>query len=718
MDDMQNDFGDMVETGNKKQIMFQTMDLEKFCDIVGKACEQARVYGETELNQDRIRAMQYYDGEVPDLTVTPNRSTMVSNDSRAVLYKVKPAIMRTFFGGSRVVDFVVDEVDGETEIETDQREEMLEQVTEKINEDFMNKGGYLSLESAIDDALINDEGILKYSFRPDCIEFTAVPPEQLLITPDARGWAGECSLLGSWSRTTRSDLIAEGFSFAVVQEAPEAGNIRSLEDNQRFNDKAGITATNTEIDLGEQSEEVEAFEVFARIDFDGDGIAELRHIIFVDKCEPENLLKNEPVARARLFGVRCENRPHSWRGRALVRDIMDIQKAKTALLRAAMDNMSAINDPTTVIDLTNVINPDDITQRKRGAFVLIEGGKAMDVLHTIQIPETATGCFEAMKYYDAMLVDRVGVSGAANGMLPEVLQGQTATAVNMIQSGGTARVELICRNIAEGGLRPMFEAVFLDAVEMMGIPLTLKGTSVNVGLGSGTKERDMAALVNVLTIQKEIMINMGQNNLFVQPKHLSNTLEKLVEVSGLRTPETYFNKPSDDDIAQHEQAKGQAPDPEQMKLQAQAALEDKKMQSQAMKEREQAAADIQVKQIEAEKDQLKAQLDQMSADRAHQEKMQLEQMKLEHDAQMTREKMQHDMVMHGLKSGDVAIDPATGAQKPTKHDDMMQLMQVLLQGMAQTQAMLSAPRVTKLIRDETTGRSVGAVQTLENGMVQ
>jgi hypothetical protein len=80
--------------------------------------------------------------------------------------------------------------------------------------------------------------------------------------------------------------------------------------------------------------------------------------------------------------------------------------------------------------------------------------------------------------------------------------------------------------------------------------------------------------------------------------------------------------------------------------------------------------------------------------------------------------MQHDMVMHGLKSGDVAIDPATGAQKPTKHDDMMQLMQVLLQGMAQTQAMLSAPRVTKLIRDETTGRSVGAVQTLEGQMVQ
>lgn len=702
------DFEQSIGQEHGEQVTFQKMDVEKFCSIIDEAVKQARVYAESELNGERVMAMRYYDGEVPDLAQTPNRSSMVSNDLRAVIAKVQPAIMRTFFGQSRIVDYVAEDIESETEQQIDEREDFLEQIASKVNKDFSATSGYQALESAVFDALINDEGALKYSFKNGIIDFKAIPPENLILTPDSRDWGMECSLIGDWSRTTRSELIAQGFNPDPVQEADESTSVMSLEDSQRFETNLNTSLNNTGVDLGEQSEHVDAYEIFARIDFDGDGIAELRHIIFINDCCEENLLLNEPVNRARVFGIRAENRPHTWRGRGLSRDVMDIQRAKTALLRAAMDNLSAINDPTTVIDLSNVSNPDDLLNRKRGAFVLLEGGKASDILYTIQVPNTAPDCFEAMKYYDMMLVDRTGVSGASNGMTPEVLQGQTATAVNMIQAGGTARVELICRNIAENGLKPMFEAVFLDIMDGMGGQLTLKDTCVNVGLGAGTRERDMASLMNVLNVQKEIMAGMGENNLYVKPENISNSLEKLVEVSGLRTPELFFHKPTPEEIAAFQQNKASQPSPEQMKIQAQTALEEKKMEAQASKEREQAVADIQVKQAEALKAEQQAQFDAVAAQRQHEERMQLEQMKLDHARELAEAKHRHDLNMHLIKSGETAIDPETGENVPTKTDKMFeflaQLMQVSIESSNRTNALLAAPKM--IIRDEQ-GRSMG-----------
>lgn len=286
-------------------------------------------------------------------------------------------------------------------------------------------------------------------------------------------------------------------------------------------------------------------------------------------------------------------------------------------------------------------------------------------------------------------------------MMPDILQGQTATAVNMIQQGGTARVELICRNIAECTMRPMFEGIFLDYSEMAGIAVELKDTSINVGLGAGTRERDMQALGQVMGIQEKLLAAYGPptDNPFVGFKQLYNSIAKAVEVSGLRTPDAYFVQPDDDQIGmikqKAEQATANAPNPERDKLQAQMQLEDKKMAVQRDKEMAQGQADVAVKQAEMERDFQKLQMEGQHREMDANIKLQIEREKIASNERIATAKLQHDMHVSRMTAGEVSgeVDEETGQPKPTQSELMMHAMAMLAEQMQAMQAHLAAPRV-------------------------
>jgi hypothetical protein len=665
-----------------EEVEFQAMSEEEFCAIIAMASDIARQENESGSGyEDRINSLAYYNGECPDLPILANRSRMVSNDLRAVVAKVQPGVMRTFFSSSKVVDYTSDALDDE---------KLVDVVETRINDDFMRGGGYNAFESAIFDCMIHDDGAITYDIRDGKVTFEAIPPENVLITPGARSEDG-ASLFGYWSRVTRSDLIERKFDPVKVQQASEWTKVDTGEDYER-------RVMDRDIDLGEQLEEIDCYNLFVQIDMDGDGIAELRHVVFVNDCVPETLLWNEKVDRRRIFLVKAENRPHSARGRGLFRDVMDIQRAKTALLRAAMDNIAAVNDPTTIVDLIGIENADDLLQRKRGAILLANGlAPGVEPLRTIQVPFTAANCFDAMKYYDMALIDRTGVSGAASGMLPDVLQGQTAAAVNMIQQGGTARVELICRNIAECTMRPMFEGIFLDLVEMTGLAVDLKDTSINVGLGAGTRERDMQALGQVMGLQEKLLAAYGSptKNPFVRFKHIYNSLAKSVEVAGLRTPDAYFHNPTDQEVEAIGAEAANAPNPERDKLQFQMQIEDKKMAVQRDKEMAQAQADVAVKQAEMEKDAQAAQREDQRAMVEIEAKVMIEREKIASAEKIAFAKMQMDRDGAMMAAGQEVpmIDPETGVAQPTQSELMLQSITMLAEQVAAMQAVMSAPRV-------------------------
>lgn len=97
---------------------------------------------------------------------------------------------------------------------------------------------------------------------------------------------------------------------------------------------------------------------------------------------------------------------------------------------------------------------------------------------------------------------------------------------------------------------------------------------VNVGLGAGSKERDLTVLQLILGLQKEILASIGADNPFVKPNQLYNVLEKITETTGFPSAEPYFTKPNEEEIAAKLQQEG--PTEAEKKLQAQMQLEQMK----------------------------------------------------------------------------------------------------------------------------------------------
>jgi hypothetical protein len=92
---------------------------------------------------------------------------------------------------------------------------------------------------------------------------------------------------------------------------------------------------------------------------------------------------------------------------------------------------------------------------------------------------------------------------------------------------------------------------------------------VNTGLGTGSRERDMAALSMVLGYQQKVIEGFGPNNPYVKPQQLGYTLQRLTEAAGMRSPDKFFSVPTDEDVAALNAPK---PDPEQAKAEMEAQM--------------------------------------------------------------------------------------------------------------------------------------------------
>ena len=82
-----------------------------------------------------------------------------------------------------------------------------------------------------------------------------------------------------------------------------------------------------------------------------------------------------------------------------------------------------------------------------------------------QVPFVAKESFAMLQYVDTMLADRLGMNDASGGLDPDALQNQTATAVQMMQSGAQSAVELIARTMADGGFKRLFQGILKLVVQ-------------------------------------------------------------------------------------------------------------------------------------------------------------------------------------------------------------------------------------------------------------
>lgn len=658
-------------------------------------------------SKERQAAIEYYQGDVSDVPVELNRSSLTTREVRSSIRKVLPSMMRTILGSDEVVEFLP-MAQGD--------EEGAEQSSDYINYVVLQESGARdAVYDALFDALLQRNGILKWWFdERTCVSFSehtgltedafaqlvesdeievlehtaneqmieaegqqmpvalhdvkirrttvdrqvkagSTPRERFLIHPDAVRLE-DSPLVGERTQLSRSDLVSMGYDRDQVDTFVVSGETEDGETDSR-KDREDTTEAERANEL------IDYYDLYVRVDMDDDGIAELRHMTFAGGLAEKNLLENDECDEVQYCDIAVLRQPHQWEGVSVFDDARDIQKANTVLLRQTMDNLYWQNNLQPTVQEGAIANMDAVNAPEFGKPIRVKQGfDARTAVHFNQVPFVARESFGMMEYMKDELSDRTGVSDASAGLAPDALQNMTATASAMIEQAGIGQTEMMVRTASEG-LRRFFRGLLRLCIRHQDVPRTVRlrdewvnvdprqwnaamDCNVNTGLGAGTRERDMAMMMQVIGLQEKMIAGFGPDNPFVKPENLSNTLSKLVESAGLKTPSLYFATPDPEQIkAEMEARKGQ-PTPEQMKMQANMELEQAKMQAQMQLEQAKLAADKEKTQMQAmaardkEKAQMEADLQVKLAESNAKTREQAE--KLQSEASLQAERLQFD----------------------------------------------------------------------------
>jgi hypothetical protein len=183
---------------------------------------------------------------------------------------------------------------------------------------------------------------------------------------------------------------------------------------------------------------------------------------------------------------------------------------------------------------------------------------------------------------DAARELRTGVTRQGQGIDANALQNQSATAVNQVFTAAQARIKLIARIFAETGIRDLFSLVH-EVIRKHGsarqtVQLRRRWVTVdprewrkrdhmtiNVGLGTGTRQAQLGALQMIIGAQKEA-IGVGM----VSKKNLHNSAAELVKLAGFKSPDAFFTDPALPPNAGDPASAPIAPPPDPKAAQAQA----------------------------------------------------------------------------------------------------------------------------------------------------
>jgi hypothetical protein len=487
------------------------------------------------------------------------------------------------------------------------------------------------------------------------IRLSAVPLEQFLIHPDAID-LDDALLVGLNERLRRADLVAMGYDRDVIDSLPAANGADmegEEEEYQRRREFADVTETERTL------QEVDYYEVYVRIDKDDDGIPELRRVVMAGGTGQEHILDDEYWDEVPFGDISCERRPHQWEGASVADDVMEIQRVKTVLLRQTLDNLYWQNMAQPTVQEGAIENPEAVLNPQFGLPIRVKRGVSVaDAVQFNRVPFFAEQSFGMLGYLDNEMADRTGISDASSGMAPDALQNTTAKASAMIEAQGIGQTELIVRTLAHG-LKRVFKGLLKLVIQHQDKPRSIRlrdkwvqfdprswdanmDATVNVGLGAGTRERDMMMMGQIIGLQEKLVAVLGTDNPFVTPDNVHKALVAMTSAAGIKSPDMYFTQPDPQDIERRKQEAKAKLTPEQEKAQAQMQIEQMKaqlamqmkqadMEVQTNKERAQMDADLQVKMAEMEKNGI-----------ARREQLQADAIKEEQKANLEREKMAQD----------------------------------------------------------------------------
>lgn len=616
-----------------------------------KDMSEAANHYHDQIEELQDQAFEYYEAG-PNGHEVEGRSQLVMPDVQEVLDDTAAALLRMFVSGDRTVEF---------EAVNEEDEQAADDATSAIEYNFMRKqDGYGVLNDVIQDGNLRKLGVFKtvsekkervsrrwelvpveglplveaefdvedvrlvQETDPEtgqsvemarvlikeekseyCYNLVAVPDCEFRFCADARH-EDEADFLSHAKPTTRSDLVGMGFDRDQVYRLPEH--------SERSEDKH----KSDRLDHSIQEQKTEALqrvllcEDYARIDVDGDGIAELVKAYRVDgevlrwQGEPilnevgeqevdeygEPLFEDGDLAIETVdeqpFSIFCPfPRPHRIIGYSLADKIMDIQLARTQLLRQLMDGMMLTNLPRHEVVESGVGDHtyDDLLNPVAGGVVRVKSQGAVTAMQSnFNVGQT----LQVIEFFSREKEARSGSGRSVPTAGEDSLNNQTATEFLGREGKSETLQEYIARNLAEAFARGCAKLYRLMRVEAEPFRIKVDGKyrmvdpsswpedmnmRVRVGLGSGSKDKRISAR---MAMQQPLIMSFQEG--MSGPEHLFKWMDGTARDMQLGTGEDFMNDPSDPEVAARLSQKEDEPSPEVIEAQGKVQVERERVQ--------------------------------------------------------------------------------------------------------------------------------------------
>lgn len=447
-----------------------------------------------------------------------------------------------------------------------------------------------------------------------------VPPEEFLISKRARTIA-DAPFVAHRKMVTRSELIAMGYDEDTVMSLP-TGDALEFSPERIARYTRGEQPSDMDSD-DETMQLVEYFECYIKTDYDDDGIAEMRRVCY----SGHEILHNEECDYIPFHSICPIPIPHKFYGHSLADRAMDLQLIKSTITRQMLDNLYLTNNYR-VGAVEGQVNLDDLLTSTAGGVVRMKNPNAI-VPMTVQ--SNAAQSFPMLQYLDEIQAKRSGVSDASQGLNPDILQNVTATAVNAMTSAAQGKLELIARIFADTGVSSLFKGILhlvckyqqkerILRINNKYVPFdprewnTEYNITVNVGLGTGSKQEQLATMQMILDKQEQIITQYGLANPLVNLKQYRDTLAKFVQMAGFKDDSQFLMEVTEEQAQQlaQQQAENPKTDPntEAAKILAQVEREKAELRAQTemaklQMDREQFQLESQRKELELQQQALK-----------------------------------------------------------------------------------------------------------------
>jgi len=541
------------------------MDDGKLKGILDSEIENSIGFVDTETSEARRKALTYYNRE-PYGNEVEGRSSIVTGEVAEVVDGALPQLLRIFTQSDELVRFepkaqgdeeaakqatdycnlvffqdndgvilmhnwfkdALLQKNGIVKYWWEDSEDPVKEKYKNLNAEeltmLLSDGQMEVVSQNINEVAIDQMGMPIYSYdvtikkkkEAGRVKIECVPPEEFLISKRDKN-IKDASFCAHRVLMSRSDLIAAGYSKDIVDKLPSYSDLTYTPERVARYEPGEMPDENQSLDPTMQ--DIEVFECYIRTDIDGDGMAELVKVTYAAMSE---ILDQEEVDHIPFASICPIPMPHKFFGQSLADRAMDIQLIKSTITRQILDNLYLTNLPRmTAID--GQVNMDDLLTVAPNGVVRMKSPGAVQAL---TVPPTAAQSFPMLDYMDQVLQKRSGVTQTSQGLDANILQNTTATAIAAMQQAGSGRLEMIARIFADTGVKDLFAGIFhlLCKYQDKERVIRLRGkyvnvdprnwktnydVSINVGLGTGNKEQQMAMAAMVLQKQEQILGTQG-----------------------------------------------------------------------------------------------------------------------------------------------------------------------------------------------------------------